>query len=174
MALDIPSPASVQMIAPVARTSTVSFNRTADTNAYSAGDVLGSATGSTAAMEFTNIAPSWGGDIVITSTFLRIDAWAVPSGMGNMTLTLFSITPPSASGDNAAWDLPSVDRAYILTRIPLGTPADLGWTLWVEQHGLNRQVTAASSSLFGYLSTDGGYTPLSGTTHSVTIKAVPV
>jgi hypothetical protein len=101
--------------------SSVSITRTADTNAYTAGDVIGAATGSTAAVEFVNIGqPSGDRDILITSAELEIDASAIPSGMTSFNLYLYSATPPGALGDNAAFDLSSGDRASFLGKISLG------------------------------------------------------
>jgi hypothetical protein len=156
-------------------TSSASITRTADTNAYTAGDVIGAATGSTAAVEFVNIAPPSGDrDVLITSTELEIDASAVPSGMTSFNLYLYSATPPGALGDNAAFDLSSGDRASFLGKISLGTPVDEGSTLYVSVDGINKHIRAASRSLFGYLVTVGGYTPASGTVHKITLHTIPV
>jgi hypothetical protein len=154
--------------------SSVSITRTADTNAYTAGDVIGAATGSTAAVEFVNIGqPSGDRDILITSAELEIDASAIPSGMTSFNLYLYSVTPPSALGDNAAFDIPSGDRASFVGKIGLGTPVDEGSTLYVAVDGINKQVRAASRSLFGYLVTVGAYTPASATVHKITLHALP-
>lgn len=155
---------------------TLSFARTADTNAYAAGDVIGTGTGSAGAvLEFTNIGPA-GGVIMLTSSRLLIGLSAVPSGMTNFRLHLYSATPDSALGDNGAWDLTANDRASYLGYLELGTPVDLGSTLFVQADILNHQVKLASgsTSLFGYLRTIAGYTPASGTTYSVSIGAVPL
>lgn len=152
-------------------TSTVTLTRTADTSAYTANDVLGSATGSTAALEFTTIGAS-GGDIMITSAELEIDASAVISGETSYRLYLYSVTPPSALGDNAAWDLPSGDRSSFLGYIDLGTPVDLGSTLWVQTDGINKHVKLSGTSLFGYLVTNSAYTPTSARVHKITLHSV--
>ncbi|TAL08057.1 MAG: hypothetical protein EPO02_13780 [Nitrospirae bacterium] len=151
----------------------VSVTRTADTNAYTANDVLGSATGSTAALTFPLMGPS-GGRIMITSTTLEIDASSIPAGMTSFRLHLYNVTPPSAYGDNVAWDIASGDRASYLGFIELGTPNDLGSTLYIQTDGINKQLKLAGTSLFGYLVTSGGYTPASGTVHVVTVQAVAV
>jgi hypothetical protein len=152
--------------------SSVTLTRTADTNAYTAGDVLGSATGSTAALTFANMGPSGGGAVIFTDAELEIDKSSVPSGMTSFRLYLYSVTPPSALGDNAAWDLPSGDRASFLGYIDLGTPVDLGSTLYVQSTGVNMKRTLASGSVFGYLVTNGGYTPASADVHKITLHAV--
>lgn len=161
---------------PVAFSSTgygpaVTLTRTADTNAYAANDVLGAATGSTAALTFT--AGAGAGEYLITSASLEIDASAVISSETSYRLYLYNVTPPSALGDNAAWDLPSGDRASFLGYIDLGSPVDLGSTLYVQQDNINKQVTLASASLFGYLTTTTGYTPSSARVHKITLHTVP-
>jgi hypothetical protein len=151
--------------------SSVTLTRTNDTNAYSAGDILGAATGSTAALQFQNIAPVGTVDVMITSTTLEIDVNAVPSGMTSLTLHLYSVTPPSALGDNAAWDLPAGDRASYLGSLALGTPVDLGSTLYIAVDGINKQISLPGTDVFGYLVTVGGYTPAAQTVHKITLHA---
>lgn len=154
------------------RTDDVTITRPANTTAYTAGDVIGSDTSASSALEFVNVAPTGGGDVLITSAELRIDLTAVPSGMTTFSLHLYSVTPPSAYADNAVWDLPSGDRASYLGFIDLGSPVDVGSTLWVELQGINKQVTAAGTSIFGYLRTNGAYTPASGTVHVAKLHTV--
>jgi hypothetical protein len=132
-------------------TSTATFTPAAA--AYLAGDIM------QGARELTNIGPAGGGEVLIVNTRLRIDHTAVISGETSYTLHLYSVTPPSALADNAVWDLPSDDRASYMGSIALGTPVDLGSTLYVEQTGLAKQVTVpVGGSLFGYLVTNGGFT----------------
>lgn len=150
----------------------ISVTRTNDTNVYGANDVLGPATGTTAAVTFPNMGPANGGEIIITASVFERDATALISGETNYLLHLYSITPPSALGDNVAFDLPSGDRASYLGSINLGTPVDLGSTLYVEQYPLNKQVTLASSSLFGYLVTVGTYTPVAQAVHRIALHAL--
>lgn len=166
--------ASVQVppLTPAGHSVAVTLTRTADTNAYLANDVLGAATGSTAALTFANMAGVSGGTIMITSAQLEIDVTAVPSGMTSFRLYLYNVTPPGALGDNAAFDLPSGDRASYLGYVDLGTPVDLGSTLYVEVNGINKQLKLAGTSLFAYLVTSGAYTPASATAHVVTLHAV--
>ena len=155
--------------------SRVSFNRPADTSAYTAGDVIGTATGSTAALIFANAGPAGGGEVIITTAKLEIDIASIPSGMTGFMLYLYSVTPPSALGDNAAFDIPSGDRASFLQPVNLGAPLDLGSTLIVVTAQINQQITVASGgSLFGYLVTIGGYTPAASSTFVALIKTVGV
>ncbi len=151
----------------------VSVTRTNDTNAYAAGDVIGAATGSTAALQFANLRPGGAGEFMITSATLEIDVSAIPSGMTTFELALYSVTPPSALGDNAAWDLPSGDRASFLGRIQLGAPVDLGSTLYVSVDGINKQISLAGTGVFAYLITDAAYTPTAQAVHKVGLHGFP-
>ena len=163
----------VQTVQGYAYSSTVSFNRTADTNPYAANDAVGSSTGAGGAvLSFTNAGPSGGGEVTITSASLEIDVNAVPSGMTTFRLYFYSGTPNSNLGDNGAWDLTSGDRATFLKYIDLGAPVDLGSTLYVQADGLGTQITVPSGgALTAYLVTAGAYTPASGTTYKINLKA---
>lgn len=154
----------------------VTITRTADTAAYLANDVIGAATGSTAALEFTGIGPP-NGHIVIQSVRLEIDAAAVISGETSYRLYLYGDgPPPSALGDNAPWDLPAGDRSGFRGYVDLGTPVDLGSTLYVETNSLAKQLRLGpgQTSLFGYLVTAGPYTPTSARVYKVTLQAKAV
>jgi hypothetical protein len=136
------------------------ITRPANATPYTAGDVVGGA------IEFTNIAPAFnnaqnnnGGQVTITCSKLEIDVAAIPTGMTSFRLYLYSVTPPSTLVDNAAWDLPAGDRAAFLGYIDLGTPLDLGSTLFIQTNNIGAQFAAQGTSLFGYLVTNGGFTP---------------
>lgn len=146
----------------------VTVTRPANTDAYTAGDVVGPLA---AAISFPSLGPA-AGRIMITSVSLEIDENAIPSGMTSFRLHLYNVTPPSALADNAAWDLPAGDRASYVGFIDLGTPADLGATLFVQTEKVNKQLLLAGTGLFGYLQTIGSYTPASATVHKVTLNAV--
>lgn len=163
----LPVGASPGGLASAGYTTAVSLTRTADTNAYLASDVIGAATGSTAALTFASMGPS-AGNIRIIGTELEIDASAVISGETSYRLHLYNVTPPSALGDNAAFDVPSGDRASYLGFLELGTPEDLGSTLYV-QIAQAKDVLLAGTSLFGYLVTVGAYTPTSARVHKITL-----
>ena len=143
--------------------------RPADTTAYTAGDVVGA---TLAAIEFRDIGQP-GQSIAITDADLRIDLTSVPAGMTTFRLHLYNATPPSALADNAAWDLPSGDRLAYLGYIDLGTPVDVGSTLFVQTDGSgSKQVKmGASSSLWGYLVTNGGFTPTSAAVKAIRLNA---
>ena len=103
--------------------------------------------------------PNAGGRMVILGSRLLIPITSVPAAMTSFTLQLYSVTPPSALANNAAWDLPSGDNASYLGSVALGTPVDLGSTLYVETLGINKPLTVPSGgSVFAYLVTNGAYT----------------
>lgn len=152
-------------------TASAVLTRTADTNAYTANDVLGAATGSTAALTFDNIGPS-SANVMITSAELLIEDTGVISGETSYVLHLYNKTPPSALGDNAAFDVPSGDRSSYLGSINLGTPVDLGSTLYVRQDSLNMHIRAAGTAVYGYLVTAGGYTPTSARVYNIKLRSI--
>jgi hypothetical protein len=153
---------------------TASTTRPAEhATAYTAGDVLGVALDTTtSAITFTGIGPI-GKVIRITGTRLEIDVTAIPTGMTSFRLHLYNATPATVYYDNAAWDLPDNDRAKYLGYVDLGTPVDLGSTLYVQQTGLDYDfLMGASANLFGYLVTNGGFTPSDSTVKSITLYAM--
>jgi hypothetical protein len=156
----------------LAYTSSSTFTRPNNTTAYGAGDVVGSLV---AAMTFATIGPSGGGGVLITKAELQIDTASLPAGISNFALQLYSVTPPSALADAAAWDLPSGDRASYLGSIPLGTPVDLGSTLYVKTTGIDEQYRIPSGgALFGYLVTSAAFTPEAETVFTIKLSSIGV
>ena len=142
--------------------------RPANTTAYTAGDVVGGV------ITFPGMGP-YGGDILITSAALRINVAAIPAGMTSFRLHLYDLTPPSALEDNAAWDLPAGDRASYLGYVDLGSPADVGSTLFVQADQINKQVRLRTATLYGYLASSGGFTPAANSEVYVPeLNAVPL
>lgn len=151
----------------------VSVTRPSDTTAYAANDVVGVTGGGTATITFANMGPA-AGEVMITSAIFERDASALISGETSYVLHLYNVTQPGAQIDNAAFDLASGDRTAYLGSINLGTPVDMGSTLYIATDGINKQVTLAGTSLFGVLVTVGAYTPASAAVHVVTLHAVAV
>lgn len=149
----------------------VSITRTADTNAYAAKDVIGAATGSTAAVRFDPMGAP-GRSIRITDTELEIESTGLISGEAQYRLALYNVTPPSALGDNAPWDLPSGDRASFLGLLDLGTPVDEGSTLVVRADQDKQLKLGAGTELWGYLITVAAYTPTSARVYKATLHSV--
>lgn len=158
--------------------TSVTITRPANTTAYTGGDVVGqadtavAANAGTAILSFQNACIP-GGTTWITRAWLRIDVASVPSGMTSFRLHLYD-TSPTAILDNAAWDLVSGDRAYYLGYIDLGTPVDVGSTLYVQSAGIGDEFKCASGSttLYGELVTNGGYTPSSGAVKGVGFRGL--
>lgn len=148
--------------------SVATLTRPATTPAYSANDVVLDTGGSP--LSFTLAAGA--GDYTLTCASLEIDAASIISGETTYTLYIYNVTPPSALADDAAWDLPSGDRASFLGSINLGTPADLGSTLYVEQCNLNKQITTASANVFGYLVTTGAHTSTASRVYKIALHSV--
>lgn len=149
----------------------VQVTRPSDTTSYGAGDVVGVTGGGTACITFPNMGAG-AGEVMITSTRFQRNATALISGETSYTLHLFSIAQPAAQVDNAVFDIAAGDQASYLGSINLGTPVDIGSTLAIEQTGVNKQVTLASSSLFGVLVTVGAYQPVSAAVHVVELHSV--
>lgn len=144
------------------------FTRPSNTTAYTALDVVSTTGG--AVLEFTNMGPP-NGVILITAARLRIDVSAVPSGMATMRLHLYN-SSPTAIADNAAFDLPSGDRSKYVGYIDIGTPIDLGATLWAQNDDVRKQVILSGTSVYGILQTSGAYTPTSAAVYTPTLVAV--
>ena len=124
------------------------------------------------ALDLGVLGPS-GKTVMITSAQLELDIAAIPSGMTSFRLYLYNVTPPSAFNNAGAWDLPSGDRASFLGYIDLGSPADLGSTLYVEVNAINKQVVLSGTHLFAYLVTNGGFTPAANSeVYKVTLHTV--
>lgn len=121
--------------------------------AYNANDVMD------VAKEFVN-AGQPGAVVRILSSDLLISHTALVASEANYRLALYNVTPPSALADNAAWDIPSGDRDALVALFSLGTPVDVGSSLFIQAPTLNIDVKLGEgSSLFGYLITDAGITP---------------
>jgi hypothetical protein len=151
--------------------SKVAVTRPDNTTPYDALDVLGTDPGTV--IEFPNIAPVGGGPIVLLYASLRVDRDTAPAGLGQTRLHFYD-TAPAAIDDNAAYNLPSGDRAKYLGYLTLGAPADLGDTLFVEDDFLRKQVIATSSSLFAIAQTISAFTPSALTVKNWELRAAEV
>jgi hypothetical protein len=118
---------------------------------------------------FTDMCDEIGGHIMITSATLEIDGATAEATAWR--LYLFSVTPPSALADDAAFALASGDRASFLGQIDLGTAVDLTDTQWVEVHGINKHVKLAGNNLYAYLVNLTTVTP-AAVAHIVTLHSV--
>lgn len=119
--------------------------------AYSAGDVIG------VAKEFASIGPI-GSTMRVLESGLLVAHTDLISGEAGYRLQLYNVTPPSAFADNAAWDLPAGDRASYLGYLDLGTPVDVGASLFIQTIDQNKHFRLLSGSVWAYLVTIGGFT----------------
>lgn len=90
-----------------AYTPSIAFNRPNDTNNYTAGDVIGSATTANHEMPLAGAAGSL---IQIISASVLLDRTSVPTGMTTLRLHLWD-SQPTAIADNAAFAAASADRS---------------------------------------------------------------
>lgn len=139
---------------------------------YGAGDMIGALAPE---MEFTSMGDA-GTHVEIRDAALRIDMTTVPGGMANFKLHLYNQTKPDAAVDNAVWALSTSpdDRPAYLGYISLGTPVDVGNTLYVQSTQNKVIKLGATSSIFGVLVTDGGFTPEADTVLTVTLTTVSI
>jgi hypothetical protein len=145
----------------------VAVTRPDDTTPYAANDVVG--TDPASVIELTNIAPQGGGTVVLLYASLMINVGS--GGGGQMRLHLYS-SAPSAIADNAAFNLPSGDRAKYLGYITLGAPVDLGDTMFSEDDFLRKTITAASSSVWAIAETTGVFTPAAQAVRTWELRSV--
>lgn len=131
---------------------------------HTAGDVNG------AAAEFALAAPSGcvfeieTVSLMIAGATIETTAW---------TLHLYSVTPPSALADDAAFDIPAGDRASYLGLVAIAQVVDYGSTLYIETQNIGKRVKLTGTSLFGYLVNGTTLTP-QAVAHTVTIIGKPI
>ncbi len=148
---------------------------TEGTAAYAASDLLGPGAGN-AAITFANAALG-AGEYMVTSVSLMINRAALISGETSYVLYLYNVTPPSNIATSALFQLTATDQAAFLDAIPIPTLTVTGTstnaTLFAKIDGVNKQITTASSSIFGYLMSVGAYTP-TAVAATVTIHTVAI
>jgi hypothetical protein len=127
------------------------FTRPAVTD-YTAGDVIGSVSGS-AIITMPNMGPP-GGFIQIQSLRLLIYSATPVTTMTTVRAHFYSATPATIA-DNAAWDLIAADRSAYLDFIDFPTPTDLGSTQFskLDWPGSVFKLAANSTDLFCLLQT---------------------
>jgi hypothetical protein len=152
--------------------SAITVTRPANTTAYDAGDVVGA---TAAAITFTTAGGS-GLLGFLSGVSVLWESTALISGMANFRLHLYDVTPPSALADGAQWDLPSGDRTAYLGFVDLGTPVDVGSSLWQQVDKIEKLIkfAAASTTLYGYLVTEAAWTPTSAQVFRITTSVAPV
>lgn len=139
-------------------TASATFTPTA--TAYGAGDIMDVPKQMTF-LDRNGVAVPAGSLIRILSSIMKIDVTAVPSGQTSYTGRLYSVTPPSAQADNAAWAIASADLAAYRGPINLGTPVDEGACLYIKSQYIDTDINLADglSSVWMQLVTAGAHTP---------------
>jgi len=145
----------------------VSITRPSNVTAYTAGDVFGSTSGS--AIITFNGAGETIGEIAIDSVDLRGHVASVPAGQSTWDLHLYNVSPTPIA-DNAAFDIPSGDRAGYLGKLTLSAMVDEGSTIAGTTTFTGRAFTPDSNGkLYGLLKTVGGFTPGSADVYVITL-----
>lgn len=129
-----------------------SANFTPAATGYSAGDVVDVAKEFAFTYADGRAVPS-GSLIRILDSIMKIDSTALDTSEGAYTFAMYSVTPPSAQADNAAWTLASADLPSFLGDFSLGTPVDRGAALFIKQSNIDVDVKLSGTSLFGRLIT---------------------
>lgn len=148
--------------------STSAFSASATFTPAAASHTAGDSVGTAQQFSFLNRdggAPSVGAHVCIASATLHILTATVETTAWK--LHLFSVTPPSALADDAAFTLPAGDRAAYLGYIDFAQVLDLGDTLAIEATP-NKQIKLAGTSVFGYLVNGTTLTP-AAVAHNVTL-----
>lgn len=136
---------------------TAAANFTPAGAAYSAGDIMDVA--KELIWTYADGTTVRSGSLIrVLTTIMKIDETAIISGETSYTLQLYSVTPPSAQADNAAWTLASADLTAYRGSIGLGIPVDLGAAAYVKSQYVDMDVKLTGTSLFGELVTVGGFT----------------
>lgn len=126
--------------------------------AYGALDIMSTAKTLTWADSDGNL--FWGGLLKIISLRMTIAASALQASEAAYALKMYSVTPPSARADNAAWDLPSGDIAAYVGSQAIVAPTDVGSALVTETDNINKIISVASTGLtFAELVTVPAFTP---------------
>jgi hypothetical protein len=128
---------------------------------HTAGDSVG------VAQEFAFGAPS-GGTIRIVSATLRINHATIETTAWR--LHMFTVTPPSALADDAAFTLAAADLPSYLGYVDFAQVVDFGDTQFIETTNIQKQITLAGTSVFGYLVNGTTLTP-NAVAHIVTLNA---
>jgi len=131
---------------------------TPSASAYGAADIYDVAKEMSLYQANGELIPS-GSLIKITHSLLKIDATALVASEGAYTLYAYSVTPPSAQADNAAWTLASADLPSYLGAIAIGTPVDLGAALFVRTNFTDVIMRLAGTSFFLELVQAAAITP---------------
>ena len=167
----IPVEASFNVSSSSSYLSSAIITRATNATAYTGNDVYGGV------FELTNIGPN-GGFIFLSSLDIIFNISSLPSGMGAFTVYLYSSSPPSAIADNQPFNISgsfssgamTLDRGVILSTNGFSLTAAVtrgGNTVAAELSNINQLFKLTTTSLWGYLVTNTGFT-FTGSTNTET------
>lgn len=114
--------------------------------------------------------PAVGSNLSIVSATLQINGGTIETTAWR--LHLYSVTPPSAYADDAAWDISNAtDLTSYLGYVDLSQVLDFGTTLFIDMPNLNKRIKLAGTSVFGYL-VNGTTLTTQAVAHIVTLYCV--
>jgi hypothetical protein len=150
---------------------TGTITRPANTNTYTALDVVGTAATSTMTISLSPVEK--GSHYIIMGASLRIDLNAIPASMTTFNLHLFSAAP-TAIVDEDAFNIIAADRDKYLGSIAFDTLTDWGDTIFSHKENLNmkRKLATGVDTIYGVLQTVGALVGASATVFTVKIHAV--
>ena len=148
--------------------SLVFINRPANTTAYPINSVIGNSTN--AIITFQNMG-AVGRDTYFTDCRLSIQSSTILTGMTSFRLHLYNASPVVLL-DTATWDFATADITRYLGYIDIGSILDFGSNLWLQSDIINIKRRCISTSVFGFLVTNGAFTPTSGLVFNITLGGV--
>lgn len=148
-----------------------SITRPDNTTAYTAGDVFGTSPATN--IEFANAYPEEGQHIYIVGAKIIYNSSSAIASMDSFTLHLFN-SAPTAIADNTAWSLVTADKDKYLGSIEIDLPSDLGDVLvsFLDNINIKRKLADESTTLYGQLVTNGGFTPGSEDVLDISLEIV--
>lgn len=143
------------------------ITRPSNATAYLANDVISTKAGSV--LTFSNATKLSGSKIIVINANIMINVDAVPSGMDEFRLHLYS-SAPTAIADNEAFNLPEDDRSKYLGFVTISTANDFGDTVYVQSVNTNKIVNLVDTTdIYGILETVDAFTPSSGDVFTVSM-----
>ena len=153
--------------------STNAYSASATFTPAAASHVAGDAHGAAAEFVFRDRlggVPATGSHVTIVSATLQINGGTIETTAWR--LHLYTVTPPSAYADDAAWDISNAtDLTSYLGYVDLSQVLDFGTTLYIDMPNLNKRIKMAGTSVFGYLVNGTTLTP-QAVAHIVTLHCV--
>lgn len=155
-----------------------------NTTGYTAGDVVGNGIGAVAGdalitFTFPKLASllANGGEFMLTSIELDRLVAGLVTGETTYRLYLYSARPTTALLDNAAFSLAIAGDSPVFLDVITGiTLAVATGSAFISGRvdGINHQYTLKTNVLYGYLVSDGGYTPVANTVLDITVHGLAV